>query len=144
MRQPLDVGGQSEVLGGPQEAWEGDRVCVCPPGPDTPGTTLCSRDAVTRVDGRPALAVVTPGDGARGGSVHHVRLPSGSGQLVMLWIKGCHLSRLVGGASPCSPRDCQESSPAPQFKRINSLVLSCLYSPAVTSTLDYWRNHSFE
>ena len=29
---------------------------------------------------------------------------------------------LVG--SPCSPRDSQESSPVPQFKSINSLVLS--------------------
>ena len=34
---------------------------------------------------------------------------------------------LVG--SPCSPRDSQESSPTPQFKSINSLVLSFLYSP---------------
>ena len=33
---------------------------------------------------------------------------------------------LVG--SPCSPRDSQESSPTPQFKSINSLVLSFLYS----------------
>ena len=33
---------------------------------------------------------------------------------------------LVG--SPCSPRDSQESSPTPQFKSINSPVLSCLYS----------------
>ena len=31
--------------------------------------------------------------------------------------------------SPCSPRDSQESSPTPQFKSINSLVLSFLYSP---------------
>ena len=30
--------------------------------------------------------------------------------------------------SPCSPRDSQESSPTPQFKSINSLVLSFLYS----------------
>ena len=30
--------------------------------------------------------------------------------------------------SPCSPRDSQESSPKPQFKSINSLVLSFLYS----------------
>ena len=29
----------------------------------------------------------------------------------------------------CSPRDSQESSPTPQFKSINSLVLSFLYSP---------------
>ena len=27
-------------------------------------------------------------------------------------------------ASPCSPRDSQESSPTPQFKSINSLVLN--------------------
>ena len=30
--------------------------------------------------------------------------------------------------SPCSPRDYQESLPAPQFKSINSLALSLLYS----------------
>ena len=34
--------------------------------------------------------------------------------------------------SPCSPRDCQESSPTPQFKSINSLVLIFLYSPTLT------------
>ena len=48
---------------------------------------------------------------------------------------------LVG--SPCSPRDSQESSPTPQFKSINSLVLNFLYSPALTSIHDYWKNHSF-
>ena len=40
------------------------------------------------------------------------------------------------------PRDSQESSPTPQFKSINSLVLSFLYSPTLTSKHDYWRNHS--
>ena len=30
--------------------------------------------------------------------------------------------------SPCSPRDSQESSPTPQFKSINSLVVSFLHS----------------
>ena len=34
-----------------------------------------------------------------------------------------------------------KSSPIPQFKSINSLVLSFLYSPALTSTYDYWQNH---
>ena len=48
---------------------------------------------------------------------------------------------LVG--SPCSPRDSQESSPTPQFKSINSSVLSFLYSPTLTSIHDYWKNHSF-
>ena len=47
-------------------------------------------------------------------------------------------------ASPCSPRDSQESSPAPQFKSINSLALSFPYSPTLTSVHDYWKNHSFE
>ena len=43
--------------------------------------------------------------------------------------------------SPCSPRDSQESSPAPQFKNINSLVLSLLYGPTLTSILDYWKKN---
>ena len=45
--------------------------------------------------------------------------------------------------SPCSPRDSQESSPTPQFKSINSSVLSFLYSLTLTSIHDYWKNHSF-
>ena len=44
---------------------------------------------------------------------------------------------LVG--SPCSPRDTQESSPTPQFKSINSFVLSFLYSPTLTSVHNYWK-----
>ena len=44
----------------------------------------------------------------------------------------------------CSPRDSQESSPTPQFKSINSLALSFLYSPTLTSIHDYWKNHSFD
>ena len=46
--------------------------------------------------------------------------------------------------SPCSPRDSQESSPTPQFKNINSLVLSFLHSPTLTSVHDSWKNHSFD
>ena len=38
-------------------------------------------------------------------------------------------------ASPCSPRDCQQSSPIPPFKSINSLVFSLLYGPTLTSEL---------
>ena len=33
----------------------------------------------------------------------------------------------------------QESSPTPQFKSINSLVLSFLHSPSLTSIHDYWK-----
>ena len=46
--------------------------------------------------------------------------------------------------SPCCPRDSQESSPTPQFKNINSLALSFLYSPTLKSIHDYWKNHSFD
>ena len=49
-----------------------------------------------------------------------------------------HPDGLVG--SPCSPRDSQESSPAPQFKSINSSALSFLYGPTLTSIRDYWKN----
>ena len=47
---------------------------------------------------------------------------------------------------PCSPRDSQESYPTPQFKSINSSVLSFLYVsfPTLTSIHAYWKNHSFD
>ena len=48
---------------------------------------------------------------------------------------------LVG--SPCSPRDSQESSPTPQFKNINSSLLSFLHSPTLTYSIEMrakWRN----
>ena len=45
--------------------------------------------------------------------------------------------------SPCSPRDSQEYSSAPQFESINSWVLSLLHGPTLTSIHDYWKNHSF-
>ena len=47
---------------------------------------------------------------------------------------------LVGSA--CSPRDSQASSPTPQFKSINSSVLSLLHSPTLTSIHDHRKNHS--
>ena len=45
--------------------------------------------------------------------------------------------------SSYSPGD-QESSPTPPFKNISSSVLSFLYSPTLTSTHDYYKNHSFD
>ena len=36
-------------------------------------------------------------------------------------------------------RDAQEPSPTPQLKSINSLALSFLYSPTLTSIHDYWK-----
>ena len=49
---------------------------------------------------------------------------------------------LVG--SPCSPRDSRQSSPTPQFKSINSSVLSLLHSPTLTSIHDHRKNHSLD
>ena len=48
------------------------------------------------------------------------------------------------GLTGCSPSDSQESSPTPQFKSINSLVLSFLCSPTLTIIHDYWKNHSLD
>ena len=45
-----------------------------------------------------------------------------------------------GLSRACSPRD----SPTPQFKSINSLVLSFLHSPTRTSIHDHWKNHSLD
>ena len=45
------------------------------------------------------------------------------------------------GWNSSSPRDSQESSPTPQFKSINSLVLIFLYGPAIH---DYWKNHNLD
>ena len=37
-----------------------------------------------------------------------------------------------------------KSSPSPQFKSINSSVLSLLYNPTLTSIHDHWKNHSLD
>ena len=41
------------------------------------------------------------------------------------------------GFLPLLSKNTQGSSPEPQFKRINSLALSLLYGPALTTTYDY-------
>ena len=38
----------------------------------------------------------------------------------------------------------QESSPTPQFKSINSLALSFLHNPTLTSKHYHWKNHSLD
>ena len=38
----------------------------------------------------------------------------------------------------------QESSPTLNFKSINSLMLSFLHSPTLTSIHDHWKNHSLD
>ena len=54
------------------------------------------------------------------------------------------ISFKIDWLDPCCPRDSQESSPTPQFKSINSSILSFLYGPTLTSIHDYWKNHSFD
>ena len=60
------------------------------------------------------------------------------------WIFGTDFLSDLLVWSPCSPRDSQESSPAPQFEGISSLALSLFCCPALTSIHDYWKNHSFD
>ena len=45
---------------------------------------------------------------------------------------------------PLAVQGTQDSSPTPQFKNINSSVLSFVYSPTLISIHDYWKNHSFD
>ena len=79
--------------------------------------------------------VFTPGGQSIGDSASTSVLPKNI-QTDFLW------DGLVG--SPCSPRDSQETSPIPQFKTINSSVLSHLNSPTLTSIHDHWKNHSLD
>ena len=46
--------------------------------------------------------------------------------------------------APCSPRASWGSSLAPQFKNINSLVLSLLCGLTLTFVHDCWKNHSLD
>ena len=46
--------------------------------------------------------------------------------------------------SLCCPRNFQESSPAAQFKSINSLAFYFLYGPALTTVRDHWEDHSLD
>ena len=50
----------------------------------------------------------------------------------------------VTGLISLQPKGLLESSPEPQFKNINSSVLSVLYGPILTSIHRYWKNHSFD
>ena len=60
------------------------------------------------------------------------------------WTPKTYLLQVGLVGSPCSPRDSQESSPTPQFKSINSSLLSFLHSPTLTSIHDHWKNHGLD
>ena len=61
---------------------------------------------------------------------------SASASVLSMNIQGLFPLEMTGLIS-CSLRDSQDSSPAPQFKSINSLTLSLLYDPALTSLHGY-------
>ena len=69
---------------------------------------------------------------------------SGSFPMSQLLTSGDQSIGASASTSPGSPWDFQESSPTPQLKSINTLVLSFLYGPALTPIHDYWKKHTFD
>ena len=69
---------------------------------------------------------------------------STSATVLPMNIQGWFPLGLTGLISLQCPRDSQESSPALQFKNINSSAFSLLYGPTLTSVHDYWKNYSFD
>ena len=51
---------------------------------------------------------------------------------------------LIDGFDLLAVQGTQQFSSTPSFKSINSLMLSFLYSPTLTSIHDYWKNHRFD
>ena len=82
----------------------------------------------------PVSQLLASGDQTTGASASASVLPTS--------IQGWFPLRLVW--SPCCPRDFQESSPAPQFEGIKSLVFCLLYGPALTTVCDHWEDHSLD
>ena len=64
-----------------------------------------------------------------------------SASVLQMNIQGWFPLRLIG---LILPHKGLSSSVAPQFERINSLVLSLLYDSTLTSINDYWKNYSFD
>ena len=81
-------------------------------------------------------------------SALHIRWPrywsSASASVLPINIQDWFPLGQTGVGSPCSPRHSQESPPTPQFKSINSLALSFLHSPTLTSIHDHWKTHSLD
>ena len=68
---------------------------------------------------------------------------SASASVLPMDIQGWYPLGLTGLISLQS-KDSQESSPASQFKTINSSAFSLLYGPTPTSIHNYWKNHSYD
>ena len=86
-----------------------------------------------------------------------------SGAFPMSWLSASDGGQSIGALASVLPMNIQnwfpleltgwfslqsqgpsKSSPALNFESINSSVLSLFYGPALTSTHDYWKNHSFD
>ena len=82
----------------------------------------------------------------------------GFGPLMQRWLKYWNFSFNISPSNECSGfisfridwfdllalQGTLESSLAPQFKSINSLAVSLLYGPTLTSVYVYWKNYSFD
>ena len=68
---------------------------------------------------------------------------SASALVLPMSIQGWFPLRLTGLIF-CCLRDSQKSSTGPQFDSINSSALCLLYGPALTTTHDYWKDHSLD
>ena len=68
---------------------------------------------------------------------------SASASVLSVNIQGLSLLILTGLISLLS-KGLQETSPAPQFKGINSLAFLFLFGPAPTTVRDHWEDHSLD
>ena len=78
-------------------------------------------------------------------SVFHIRWPkySALASVLPMNIQELFLLRLTCLIFLHS-KELSREFPITQFKSINSLVLSFLYSLTLTSIYDYWKNHTFD
>ena len=77
---------------------------------------------------------------AKGGQIIGV---SASASVLPMNFQGYFPLRLTGLIALLSTR-LSRSSPAARFESINSVALSLLYGPILTSTHDYWKNHRYD
>ena len=86
------------------------------------------------------------------GSFPMSQLFAWGGQSIGVSALGSFLPKNTQGPSPLGwtgwislqSKGLSVSSPIPQFKSINSSVLSFLHSPTLTSIHDHWKNHSLD
>ena len=73
-----------------------------------------------------------------------IRVFSNESILLMRWPKYWSFSFSISPSNEHPGLTSHQSSPTPQFRSTNSLVLSFLHSPTLTSIHDHWKNHSLD